>query len=88
MGVHADQLAASLELADQVIVYAPSGLEWDAASVFSGLDSKVRIFESIDAIVVTLEAEAKPGDHILVMSNGGFGDIHQRLLDAIDKEQT
>lgn len=88
MGVHADQLAASLELADQVIVYAPSGLEWDAASVFSGLDSKVRIFESIDAIVVTLEAEAKLGDHILVMSNGGFGDIHQRLLDAIDKEQT
>ena len=85
MGVHGDQLAASLELADQVIVYAPSELEWDAASVFSGLNSKARIFESVDVIVATLEAEAKPGDHILVMSNGGFGDVHQRLLDTLNK---
>ena len=88
MGVYADQLAASLENADQVMVYAPSELEWDAGSVFSGLETKARMFDSLDAVVATLEVEAKSGDHILIMSNGGFGNIHQRLLDALNKGRT
>ena len=83
MGVHADQLAASLQAADLVLVYASDDLGWDTAAVFSGLGDKVRIFDSIDAIVSTLGVEAKSGDHILIMSNGGFGAIHQRLLDLL-----
>ncbi len=88
MGVHGQELAASLDAADQVLVYAPDDLEWDAASVFGELDARARIFNSIDPIIATLKGEAESGDHILIMSNGGFGNIHQRLLDALNKEST
>jgi UDP-N-acetylmuramate: L-alanyl-gamma-D-glutamyl-meso-diaminopimelate ligase len=88
MGVHAGQLATSLEAADQVLVFAPSELEWDAATVLGRLDGKLRIFDSVDAIIAALGVEAKSGDHILIMSNGGFGNIHQRLLDCLKEEQT
>ncbi len=87
MGVHVGGLATSLEDADQILVYAPKDLEWDAGSVFNRLDSKARVFDSVDSIVTTLAAEAKSGDHVLIMSNGGFGGIHQRLLDALHEEQ-
>lgn len=87
MGVHADQLVASLEAADQVLVFAPSELKWDAAAVLGGLNSKARIFDSVDAIIAALRTEAESGDHILIMSNGGFGNIHQRLLDSLKEEQ-
>lgn len=87
MGVHADQLAASLAVADRLIVYAPSDLEWDAAAALSELGAKASIFDSVDTIVATLTDEAESGDHILIMSNGGFGNIHQCLLDALNKEQ-
>ncbi len=86
MGVHGQKLAASLELADLVMVYAPGELEWDAASVFSVLGAKARTFESVDSIVATLKNDVKSGDHILIMSNGGFGNIHQLLLDALNEK--
>lgn len=85
MGVHADRLAASLQAADRVLVYASSELEWDAKTVFRGLRDKVRVFDSIEEIVATLGGEARPGDHVLIMSNGGFGNIHQRLLDVLSQ---
>jgi UDP-N-acetylmuramate: L-alanyl-gamma-D-glutamyl-meso-diaminopimelate ligase len=87
MGVHADQLVASLEAADQVLVFAPSELKWHAADVLGGLGAKARIFDSVDAVIAALGTEAKSGDHILIMSNGGFGNIHQRLLDSLKEEQ-
>jgi UDP-N-acetylmuramate: L-alanyl-gamma-D-glutamyl-meso-diaminopimelate ligase len=83
MGVHADRLAAALAAADQVLVYASDELEWDAQSMFRGLDGKARLFDSIEAMVDVLGVEAVPGDHVLIMSNGGFGGIHQRLLDVL-----
>ncbi len=87
MGVHGDYLAASLKAADQVLVYASNELEWDAATVFSELDGEVSTFDSVDAIITTLKSEARAGDHILIMSNGGFGGIHQRLLDALNQDR-
>jgi UDP-N-acetylmuramate: L-alanyl-gamma-D-glutamyl-meso-diaminopimelate ligase len=86
MGMHADQLAASLEEADKVIVYAPNDLEWDASSVFAGFGSKASIFDSVDAIVTSLSDQANGGDQVLIMSNGGFDNIHQRLLDALEQK--
>ncbi len=85
MGVHADQLAASLQAADRVLVYASDELEWDAGQVFQGLNDRTRLFASVDAIVAALGSEARSGDHILIMSNGGFGGIHQRLLDLLQQ---
>ena len=43
------------------------------------------VFDSIDTIVKTLQTEAQQGDEIVVMSNGGFGGIHQRILDALEQ---
>jgi UDP-N-acetylmuramate: L-alanyl-gamma-D-glutamyl-meso-diaminopimelate ligase len=86
MGVHAEQLVASLDAADRVLVFAPSELKWDAATVLSGLNAKAHIFDSVDAIIAALSTESNSGDHILIMSNGGFGNIHQRLLDTLKQK--
>jgi UDP-N-acetylmuramate: L-alanyl-gamma-D-glutamyl-meso-diaminopimelate ligase len=83
MGVHNRSLAASLELADQVFLFAPPELGWDAAAAVAGLGERVRVEDSVQAIVERVAAESAPGDHVLVMSNGGFQGIHLRLLDAL-----
>ena len=86
MGMHAEQLASSLQVADMVMVFAPSELEWDAASVLAGLGSKASTYTSVDAIVSSLAQQVESGDHVLIMSNGGFGNIHQRLLDTLKQK--
>ena len=83
LGVHADQLADALGDADQVWLFAVPGLEWDARQVLQPLGSKGQVLETTQAIVDQVAAKARPGDHLLVMSNGGFEGIHQRLLDAL-----
>ena len=83
MGVHAGMLADSLALADEVWVYAPESLGWDAGSVLRGLGRRLHVHESTQSIVDEVVAESGEGDQVLVMSNGGFEGIHQRLLDAL-----
>jgi UDP-N-acetylmuramate: L-alanyl-gamma-D-glutamyl-meso-diaminopimelate ligase len=83
MGVHQDALAQSLIQADRVLLFQDSGLKWSLKSVTTELGEHVSVFDSIDAIVSTLQKEAATGDEILVMSNGGFGGIHQRILEAL-----
>ena len=83
MGVHASALAASLGTADRVHVYAPPDLDWDAATALAPVGERLAIGSSVEAIVDRVVASARLGDHVLVMSNGGFGGIHQRLLDAL-----
>jgi UDP-N-acetylmuramate: L-alanyl-gamma-D-glutamyl-meso-diaminopimelate ligase len=84
MGVHNASLAASLELADLVHLFAPPDLGWDAAPLFADMGQRVTLFDKVDDIVDRVATEAQPGDHLLVMSNGGFGGIHEKLLDALD----
>ncbi|NBC15599.1 MAG: UDP-N-acetylmuramate:L-alanyl-gamma-D-glutamyl-meso-diaminopimelate ligase [Gammaproteobacteria bacterium] len=83
LGVHAAALAQSLTAADQVQVYAPADLDWDAAAALAPLGECLRVAGAVAEIVAAVGAEARPGDHVLVMSNGGFGGIHQLLLDAL-----
>ncbi|WP_435685096.1 UDP-N-acetylmuramate:L-alanyl-gamma-D-glutamyl-meso-diaminopimelate ligase [Sedimenticola selenatireducens] len=83
MGVHAGQLPASLAAADRVLVYSPESLDWNAAAVFAPLGNTARVFGGVEEIIQTLVAEVAPGDRVLIMSNGGFEQIHQRLLDAL-----
>jgi UDP-N-acetylmuramate: L-alanyl-gamma-D-glutamyl-meso-diaminopimelate ligase len=78
-GVMKEQLPESLAQADSVFVYS-AGLGWDAAALFAPLGKRARCLESVDALVKAVAAEARAGDHVLVMSNGGFGGIHQKLL--------
>jgi UDP-N-acetylmuramate: L-alanyl-gamma-D-glutamyl-meso-diaminopimelate ligase len=78
-GVMKDQLPPSLREADRIYVYS-AGLGWDAKALFAPLGPRARCEETIDALVAAVAAEAKAGDHVLVMSNGGFGGIHEKLL--------
>jgi len=84
MGVHADALAASLAGADHSYVYAPPDLGWDAQSALGSLGDRLTVASELDALVRAIVARAEPGDAVLIMSNGDFGGIHQRLLDALN----
>jgi UDP-N-acetylmuramate: L-alanyl-gamma-D-glutamyl-meso-diaminopimelate ligase len=82
LGTMKDRLSASLAVADRSYVYA-AGLDWDAASALSPLGARAQAFDRLEDLVPALAAEARAGDHVLVMSNGGFGGIHGRLIEAI-----
>ncbi|MDR1163508.1 MAG: UDP-N-acetylmuramate:L-alanyl-gamma-D-glutamyl-meso-diaminopimelate ligase [Candidatus Accumulibacter sp.] len=84
LGVIKSQLPASLADADRVFCYA-NQLPWDAASTLAPLGDKAVVTDSIENLVDEIVASARPGDRILVMSNGGFGGIHEKLLDALAK---
>jgi UDP-N-acetylmuramate: L-alanyl-gamma-D-glutamyl-meso-diaminopimelate ligase len=83
-GVMKDELPSSLREADRVYVYS-AGLGWDATGVFAALGARARCEESVEALVAAVAAEARAGDHVLVMSNGGFGGIHEKLLARLGK---
>lgn len=83
MGVHQDTLAQSLIQADRVLLFQDAGLKWSLKQVSETLGDHVSVFDSVDSIVNTLQKEAEQGDEILVMSNGGFGGIHQKILEAL-----
>jgi UDP-N-acetylmuramate: L-alanyl-gamma-D-glutamyl-meso-diaminopimelate ligase len=78
-GVMKDELPSSLGEADRIYVYS-AGLGWDAAALFAPLGARARCEEKLDALVSAVVADARAGDHVLVMSNGGFGGIHEKLL--------
>jgi UDP-N-acetylmuramate: L-alanyl-gamma-D-glutamyl-meso-diaminopimelate ligase len=81
-GALKEALPGSLAGADRVYVYC-NGLGWDAAQVFAPLGERVRCLQDLNALVAAVAGEAKEGDHVLVMSNGGFGGIHGKLLDRL-----
>ena len=91
LGTMKAQLPDSLQQADLVFAYgASSGKEslgWNLAEVLAPLNSKEEVkaqaFDDLDSLVLAVAKEAKSGDHILVMSNGGFGGVHQKILKAI-----
>ena len=82
MGVHAQQLAPSLSQADEVFL-SSQDLDWDINTVVDALNGKAQVFDTTQAIIDALVSKAKPGSSILVMSNGGFDNIHQRLLESL-----
>ncbi len=82
LGTMAAQLPASLAAADRVYCHA-GGLGWDVAAALAPLGAKARVDRELGALVEAIVADARPGDFVLAMSNGAFGGIHQRLLDAL-----
>jgi UDP-N-acetylmuramate: L-alanyl-gamma-D-glutamyl-meso-diaminopimelate ligase len=82
LGLMKDELAPSLAAADVVFCYT-TGLGWDAAAALAPLGARARPIGELDALVVAIAREARPGDHAVVMSNGGFGGIHAKLLAAL-----
>jgi UDP-N-acetylmuramate: L-alanyl-gamma-D-glutamyl-meso-diaminopimelate ligase len=82
MGTLKNQLPESLREADEIFVYTHD-LGWDARSVFSHQQVKAHLHENLTRLVNAVARAAHAGDHVLVMSNGAFGGIHQKLLDAL-----
>jgi len=83
LGGHAETLADSLRDAALSFVYARPDLKWDAQGALGSLGEKLRVHAQLDALVADAVAQARPGDRLLVMSNGDFGGIHERLLAAL-----
>ncbi|WP_406732061.1 UDP-N-acetylmuramate:L-alanyl-gamma-D-glutamyl-meso-diaminopimelate ligase [Vibrio scophthalmi] len=82
-GVHKDTLAASLHHADEVFLYQPESIEWSVEEVAQQCSQPAYTSADIDQLVDAIVAKAAPGDHILVMSNGGFEGIHGKLLEKL-----
>jgi len=83
MGVHRETLGPSLAAADSVWMFAPPDLGWDAGPVVASLGGKARLARSLDELVEGLAGNSQAGDQVLIMSNGGFGGLHGRLLEAL-----
>ena len=83
MGVHKDTLANSWQKADEVYLYEPEGMDWSLVDSVAHSNAPTHCFRDVEKIVQGVCNVAQPGDHILVMSNGGFEGIHGRILDAL-----
>jgi UDP-N-acetylmuramate: L-alanyl-gamma-D-glutamyl-meso-diaminopimelate ligase len=82
LGVMAAQLPWSLESADLSFCHT-AGLDWDAAAALVPMGSRAQVAGAIEPLVAQIVAAAQPGDHIVCMSNGGFGGVHDKLLAAL-----
>jgi UDP-N-acetylmuramate: L-alanyl-gamma-D-glutamyl-meso-diaminopimelate ligase len=84
LGAHADELAPSLRDADAVVFLHKHDLAWNAARVTAALDGRGSTAPNVAELVASLRAAAKPGDHVVFMSNGGFENAPRRFLAALD----
>ncbi|MBI3897524.1 MAG: UDP-N-acetylmuramate:L-alanyl-gamma-D-glutamyl-meso-diaminopimelate ligase [Gammaproteobacteria bacterium] len=83
LGVHRDTLAESLAGADRVALLRPTGLSWDIGEVASALGNRGAVYDNTNDLLEALVTELKPGDHVLLMSNGSFDNLHLRLLERL-----
>ncbi len=86
MGIHKGQLAASTAAASEVVWFQPSGMEWSLDEEVSHSRVPAQIETDIDQLVVSLVSNRKPGEHIVIMSNGGFGGLHQKLVKTLQDQ--
>jgi UDP-N-acetylmuramate: L-alanyl-gamma-D-glutamyl-meso-diaminopimelate ligase len=80
LGVHRDELAPALAAADRAWFLNVPGLDWNLPAALAPLGARGRVEDSVDALIAGIAAEVRPGDQVLVMSNGGFGGLHEKLL--------
>jgi UDP-N-acetylmuramate: L-alanyl-gamma-D-glutamyl-meso-diaminopimelate ligase len=86
MGIHKQALPDSIRDADQVIWFQPKGLNWQMDDVINNcnkIEQKAVLFDDVDAIIAHLLENATQDDAVVLMSNGGFAGIHQKLADAL-----
>ena len=88
MGEHREQLAAATASADLVYWFQPPGMNWSLESVVEHSAAPAQLADNIDELVQTVASAARPGDQIVIMSNGSFAGIHQKLLDELTKADT
>ena len=86
LGTHRDAMAKSLERADRVWLYQGPNVTWDVAGSVAALGERAAVAKDLDLLVATLGETLSAGDHVLIMSNGGFGGIHKKLLERLAKK--
>ncbi|MGH8370921.1 MAG: glutamate ligase domain-containing protein, partial [Gammaproteobacteria bacterium] len=84
-GVHRDTLAAALQDADRVFVYQAANVTWDVAGALHALGSRASVTRDIGQLVDSVSSELQRDDHVLIMSNGGFGGFHDRLIERLER---
>jgi UDP-N-acetylmuramate: L-alanyl-gamma-D-glutamyl-meso-diaminopimelate ligase len=82
LGTMKAQLPWSLAAADLIFCYS-AGLDWDAQAALTDLGARAQVLSDMNQLVQQVATAARPGDHILCMSNGGFADVHGKLLRAL-----
>jgi len=87
LGVHKETLAQSLHAADSVYLFQPATIPWSVQDVAEQCAQLAQVSDNIDEFVAMICSEAQAGDQILVMSNGGFNGIHDKLLTALKAKQ-
>jgi len=85
LGVHRDTLVSAFTEADHVIFYEPEAIEWDLSEATRALEAKRQVFRDIDNIVEATVTMARSGDQIVIMSNGDFQNIHQKLIKRLSE---
>lgn len=83
LGVHQSTLAGSLERADRVLLFGPPDLGWDIGRVATQLKGRGTVHDSVDALLDAILADLESGDHVLIMSNGSFGNLPARVLQRL-----
>ena len=87
LGALRERLSESVAEADAVFWFQPSGVAWSMESLVKAQGERAALFDDIDALVEAVVTQASPLDRIVVMSNGGFDGVHERLLDALTKRE-
>ncbi len=82
MGVFRERLATALSAADVVLLYQPAGLDWSLEPIAAACGGAV--YDTLDRLMDALVCTTAPGDHIMIMSNGGFGGIHSAATVGAD----
>jgi UDP-N-acetylmuramate: L-alanyl-gamma-D-glutamyl-meso-diaminopimelate ligase len=85
MGVHKDTLAASLAGADEVLLYQNPDVKWDLSLVARQLGDKCGVYREVEVIIDRIAERVKPRGHVVIMSNGGFENIHRRLIARLER---
>ncbi|WP_246139628.1 UDP-N-acetylmuramate:L-alanyl-gamma-D-glutamyl-meso-diaminopimelate ligase [Parahaliea aestuarii] len=88
MGSHREALAASTASADAVYWYQPPGMDWSLESVAAASPVPAQLFDDVEQLAAAVAAQSKAGDRVVIMSNGSFGGVHQRLLQALESGRT
>ena len=83
LGTHKTALADSLRGADRVFVYKSPEVKWDVGEAMAPLGGLVVVHEDLARLTQAIVAESRPGDHLVLMSNGSFGGLHERLLESL-----
>lgn len=82
LGVHKNRLSSSLKQADMVVCKSTE-VDWGLKDILAECDKPTALYDDVDTLVLQLVNKLRPGDHVVIMSNSGFGGIHEKLLDAI-----